>query len=89
MVGTYFIAGYTGFGLLLMAYILNLFEKIKQDSICFNVLNLFGALLLAAYTRALDGTMFPVLLSVWGIVAAYGIIKAFRKDKKVVGRGNK
>jgi hypothetical protein len=67
--------GTAGLLMLLIAFGLNSFGKMKRTDLSYNLLNCIGAFALVIYAFDLSATLFVVLESVWGIVAAYQIVK--------------
>lgn len=65
--------GTAGLLMLLIAFGLNSFGKMKRTDLSYNLLNCIGAFALVVYALDLSATLFVVLESVWGIVAAYQI----------------
>lgn len=77
------IIGTIGVALLLVAFFLNLFKKIDQNSKLYILLNITGAGLAAYYGLLLDVLPFFVLESVWAIFAAYKLIIISRNQSKL------
>jgi len=73
------VSGVTGLLLLLVAFVLGLFNILNQKSELYNVLNLLGALLLAVYAYSLSSIPFLILESVWGCFALYKLITLMRR----------
>ena len=65
------IIGAIGMIFLLTAFALNLFKKITQDSLIYNIFNIIGAGLLAYYAYALKSVPFLVLQTIWISFAVY------------------
>jgi hypothetical protein len=73
------IIGSIGVGFLLLAFFLNLFKFLTQDTKIYALMNIFGAGL-ACYASILIGFIpFVILEGTWSIVAIIGLIKLFRK----------
>ena len=73
------LVGSIGVGLLLLAFFLNLFKFLRQDTKTYVIMNIFGAGL-ACYASILIGFIpFVILEGTWAIVAIVGLIKLFRK----------
>lgn len=67
--------GTAGVSLLLLAYFLNLFKLIRQESRLYGLLNLVGSGL-ACYASVLIGFIpFVVLEVTWALVAIIGIVR--------------
>jgi len=69
------IIGIIGLSLLLLAFVLNLLKKIKQNSKTYNLINFLGASLLTYYSYTLNNAIFFILELVWAIFALYFLIK--------------
>ena len=79
MVNLPILMGSLGVGLLLLAFFLNLFKILNQDTKTYVVMNIFGAGL-ACYASILIGFIpFVILEGTWSIVAIIGLIKIFKK----------
>lgn len=74
--------GSAGVLLLLIAFFLNMSKKMRQDSVAYTLLNLFGAAILT-YTSVLIGFVpFIVLEGIWALVALVGLGNVILKSKK-------
>ena len=68
--------GSAGVALLLVAFFLNLFGRLRQDSVAYALLNMVGAGL-SCYASFLIGFVpFVVLEGTWCLVAAAGLVRA-------------
>ena len=73
------IIGSVGVGLLLIAFFLNLFNWMHQDSWPYIVLNIIGGGM-SCYASLLIGFWpFVILEGIWAIVSVIGIINLFHK----------
>ena len=72
---TIMLTGIVGLSLLLVAFVLSSIGKINQKDRTYNILNFFGALLLAIYAIQLNSLVFVILEIVWGLVALYNLLK--------------
>ena len=72
--------GFAGVALLLLAFLLNLFKRMRSDGYPYTTLNFVGAAL-ACYSSFLISFMpFVVLEGIWALVAAGAIVqKAFTR----------
>jgi len=68
------VIGASGMSLLLIAFVLNLFKKIMQDSIVYNVFNIIGSALLVYYAYILNSIPFIILEAVWALFAFYKLM---------------
>lgn len=68
-----------GVGLLLLAFILNLFQKIHQSSYFYICLNLLGAAIACYASYLISFVPFVVLEGTWGLVALAGLAKKVSK----------
>lgn len=75
------IIGFTGVAMLLIAYFLNLNNKIEKDSWAYLQLNFFGAALACLASVLMNYLPFILLEGSWTIVSAFGIINRIRKIK--------
>ena len=66
--------GLIGMIMILLAFILNVFLRIRSGSTEFLLLNLFGSLLLLWYSIALPSPPFLILNAVWSAVALWGLL---------------
>lgn len=75
------IIGWIGSVEVIAAYGLNSYQKIKSDSLLFQILNLTGGIFLIIntyYLRAYPSTFINI---VWVVIASVAIIQIFRKKK--------
>lgn len=75
------IIGVIGMIFLLTAFALNLFKKVTQDSLVYNIFNIIGAGLLAYYAYALKSVPFLILEAIWILFAVY---KLMTKKRNIV-----
>jgi purine-cytosine permease-like protein len=73
------IIGWTGSACILAAYALNSFQKIKSDSLAFQLLNLFGGIFFIVYTATLGAFASTALNVVWVIIALIALARMFSK----------
>jgi hypothetical protein len=71
--------GFMGVSLLLIAYFLNLNNKMAKDSISYLMLNFTGAGIACFASVLLHYLPFVILEGCWTLVSAMGIIHYFRK----------
>ncbi len=74
------IVGAIGMIFLLTAFALNLFKKVTQDSLIYNIFNIIGAGLLAYYAYALNSIPFLILQAIWISFAVYKLIFSNRRN---------
>lgn len=67
--------GISGAFLLLAAFTLLQFKKVKQDSYTYQLMNFFGGSLLVVYGILIHGYPFVVLNGFWAIVALWELRK--------------
>lgn len=72
--------GIIGMIFLLIAFALNLFKKVTQDSFIYNIFNIIGAGLLAYYAYALNSIPFLVLESIWIFFTVYKLIFSNKRN---------
>jgi hypothetical protein len=75
------ILGWIGSIAVVAAYGLNSYQKIKSDSIAFQVLNLTGAIFLIINSIYKQAYPFTFINSVWSVIAIVAIIEIIRKRK--------
>jgi hypothetical protein len=73
------ILGWIGSLEVIAAYALNSLQKIKSDSVIFQVLNLTGAILLIINSVYKAAYPFTFINTVWAIVASIAMIRIFQK----------
>ena len=74
--------GITGMVSILIAFVLDEFYKdFNQDTVQYNILNMFGAALLMYYAYYLKGWPFLVLNLVWLVVAGIKLVKIMKNSK--------
>ena len=66
--------GILGMALLLIAFALNLLKIIRENSVSYILLNIFGAGISAYYAYTLDALPFIILESVWCLFAVYKLV---------------
>jgi hypothetical protein len=71
--------GFVGVTILLVAYFLNLIDKIKTESFIYIFLNFIGAGIACVASILLDYLPFIILEGSWALVSAYGLINYFMK----------
>jgi nicotinamide riboside transporter PnuC len=71
--------GFIGVSILLVAFFLNLTNKIKQDGIVYLAMNFIGAGLACLASVLLKYVPFIILEASWTLVSLFGLIKYFTK----------
>jgi hypothetical protein len=71
--------GFIGVTILLIAYFLNLTNKIEKDYISYLVMNFFGAGLACLASVLMKYWPFIILEGSWTIVSAFGILKSLKQ----------
>ena len=71
--------GFIGVAILLLAYILILTNKIKQESFLYINLNLIGAAIALIASILLNYWPFIILEAAWTLVSAYGLVSMMKK----------
>lgn len=66
--------GFFGVTILLIAYFLNLTNKIKKESVTYLLLNVIGAGIACFASILLDYLPFIILEACWTLVSAFGLI---------------
>jgi hypothetical protein len=70
--------GFTGVTILLVAYFLNLANKIHKDGVIYAILNVIGGAIACTASIRLHYIPFIILETAWTIVSAAAFIKALR-----------
>jgi len=73
------ILGWVGSIEVVAAYALNSYQKIKSDSLTFQLLNLSGAIFLIINSVYMEAYPFTFINSVWSVIAIVAIIGIIRK----------
>ena len=71
--------GSLGVALLLLAFVLNLLERLTEQSPAYLLMNLFGASLAAVYAWSGGAIPFVILEGVWAGVAAWRLVTGLQK----------
>ena len=72
------IIGFIGVAILLIAYFLNLNNKLEKDSLIYLQLNFIGAGLACLASVLMNYLPFIILEGSWTMVSAFGIIKSLK-----------
>ena len=80
MINFAIIVGVIGMTFLLTAFALNLFKKVTQGSLIYNIFNIIGAGLLAYYAYVLNSLPFLILEAIWILFAVYKLIFFNRRN---------
>ena len=75
--------GFIGVFLILLAYILNVFEKLIQNSLTFILLNLIGASLACLASILMRYIPFIILEGVWALVSLIALIK-YKRNRTII-----
>lgn len=75
--------GFVGVTLLLLAFLLNLMDKIKTDSLTYLLLNFLGAGIACLASVLLNYLPFVILEGCWALVSAVGLVKLMTKTKVI------
>lgn len=76
------IIGYFGVGLILLAYFLNLYNKIDNESLLYIWMNLIGAGLAFVSSVLIQSLPFAILEGTWALVSLVALVKrAFTLSK--------
>ena len=71
--------GFFGVTILLIAFFLNLIDKIQQNSLIYLTMNFVGAGIACLASVLLKYAPFIILEGAWTLVSAFGLIKYFFK----------
>lgn len=69
------IIGYFGVGLILLAYFLNLFNKIDNESRGYVWMNLIGAVLACVSSVLIKSIPFTILEGTWALVSLVALVR--------------
>jgi hypothetical protein len=72
--------GLIGVALLLLAFFLNLMDKIKTDGLTYLLLNFLGAGIACLASVLLNYMPFVILEGCWALVSAVGLVKLASKN---------
>lgn len=72
--------GLMGMSLILIAFAGDLFKKITEDHVIYNMMNIIGGLALAYYAYSLDSVPFLILQVVWVACSAYKLMLICKKE---------
>lgn len=76
------IIGYFGVGLILLAYFLNLYNKIDNENLLYIWMNLIGAGLAFVSSVLIQSVPFAILEGTWALVSLFALVKrAFTLSK--------
>ena len=67
--------GYFGVGLILLAYFLNLFNKIDNESRAYVWMNLIGAVLACVSSVLIKSIPFMILEGTWALVSVVALVR--------------
>ncbi len=67
--------GYFGVGLILLAYFLNLFNKIDNESRAYVWMNLIGAVLACVSSVLIKSIPFTILEGTWALVSVVALVR--------------
>lgn len=76
------ILGTVGVSLLLVGFFLNLFKKIRVDSVGYGLLNIVGAGLCGVSAYLISFYPFVVLEGVWVLVSMYALFKNVPRETR-------
>ena len=76
------ITGSVGVFILLLAFVLNLLNKLSRDSISYIVMNIIGAALACYASYLINYIPFIILEGVWTIVSVIALVRYEKKAKR-------
>ena len=74
------VLGWVGSVIILIAYGLNSYQRIKSDSLSFYLLNLTGGIFLIIYTISKEAFANTFINVVWVLIAAIAMIRLFKSS---------
>lgn len=72
--------GTIGVAMILLAYLLNVFKKLRTDQVSFILLNLIGASMACIASALINYIPFIILEAVWTFVSLIALLKYFIKN---------
>lgn len=72
--------GVVGAGFLLLGFILNQLDVLKNSTLSYNVINFVGSVLFVIYSWMLKSWPFFVMNLVWSFVSLRGIVNSFTNE---------
>lgn len=75
------VIGFIGVAILLLAFFLQLINKISKDHYPYILMNLFGAALSCYASVLLNYWPFIILEGTWALVSAWGLLQLFTKSE--------
>lgn len=75
--------GFLGVTILLIAFFLNIRNKIKKDSLAYLLMNCIGASIACLASVLLKYIPFIILEGSWSLVSAYGLFNYFFSKKQL------
>ncbi len=73
--------GFFGVTLLLIAFLLNLFNKLHKDNLVYILLNIVGAGIACLASVLINYVPFIILEGTWTLVSIIGLINFYKKKK--------
>lgn len=70
--------GITGVSLILVAFFLNLFNRISQEAYAYILMNLIGGILACVSSVLIESIAFTVLEGTWAVVSAVALLKKIK-----------
>ena len=74
--------GISGVSLILFAFFLNLFNKIRQDAYAYILMNLVGGILACISSVMIHSIAFTILEGTWSVVSAIALIKKYNNERR-------
>lgn len=74
--------GSIGVTMMLVAFLLNIVDKLDNDHLFYILLNFFGGVMACIASCLIDYTPFIILEGTWSIISAWGIYDWFVRRKK-------
>jgi hypothetical protein len=71
--------GFTGVAILLIAFLLNLFKKIRAEGLTYIIMNIIGAGMACLASWLIHYIPFVILEATWTLVSAIALVNYFRK----------
>jgi hypothetical protein len=75
--------GFIGVAMLLIAFLLNLLNKIDKNSLLYILMNVIGAGLACLASWMINYVPFIILEATWTMVSVFALVGYFRKNRSV------
>lgn len=77
------VLGILGAGIILILFILNQNNKLKNDDLKYDFFNLVGSVLLIIHALMVNSIPFAILNIVWAVVSGKDVVQKYLKSKNI------